>query len=107
MNKGKLLTGIAVILGGAVASVVVWVWAVFQLWNWFLVPLGAPSIDIWHTAGILAFLTVVNTGLAGTEKREDASSDKGLSYWAAPWVGRIVGYLLILAFGYWVRYMGG
>ena len=27
-------------------------WAVMTLWAWFVVPLGAPALTIWHAVGV-------------------------------------------------------
>jgi hypothetical protein len=34
-------------------------------WNWFAVPLGAPSATVWHTAGILALRFTYGSALKG------------------------------------------
>ena len=34
-----------------------------QLWGWFILPLGAPQIDMWHACGVATFTSyLLNNG---------------------------------------------
>jgi len=33
--------------------------AIQNLWNWFILPLGLPSISFWHALGIYAFANIL------------------------------------------------
>tara|TARA_Y100001972_G_scaffold109594_1_gene140603 strand:+ start:126 stop:437 length:312 start_codon:yes stop_codon:yes gene_type:complete len=42
-------------------SVVLKICAVWLYWLWFLVPLGAPVISVWHAAGVLSLVRLFAT----------------------------------------------
>lgn len=58
-------------LGGIVAlfsMLTLWAVDLFLLtlyWNWFAVPLGAPTATVWHTAGILLLRLTYMASLKG------------------------------------------
>jgi hypothetical protein len=56
-------------------------WALWQLWQWFVVPLGAPPIGYWHACGIDLMIGMV---LAMSLPRPpDEESGKTIGYAAA------------------------
>jgi len=50
-------------------------WAVSILWNWFIVPLGACSITLWHGAGI-ALLIGYLTYQVDLKRQKSEEKDK-------------------------------
>ncbi|MEN6549980.1 MAG: hypothetical protein ABFE07_28385 [Armatimonadia bacterium] len=55
-----LLLAPSMLLGG---------WILRTMWGWFIVPLGAPAISLWHAMGL--FLTVrLFVGMATKERKE-------------------------------------
>jgi len=34
-------------------------WVLFTMWNWFIVPLGAPHISLFHVLGISVIINVL------------------------------------------------
>lgn len=34
-------------------------WALMTLWGWFVVPLGAPAVTLWHMAGVSLLLSAM------------------------------------------------
>lgn len=57
--KDKAMALVLVALGGALAFLLLLLWAAFWsgltvsvLWGWFLVPLGLPIIGLWHAYGL-------------------------------------------------------
>lgn len=45
------------------------------LWSWFIVPLGAPAIGLWHAGGIALFVTSL-LGSRGLEMKAEDKRDK-------------------------------
>ena len=34
---------------------------IFQYWNWFAIPLGAPIVSFWHVVGFSSLVSVITT----------------------------------------------
>lgn len=77
-NKDKALGMTVAALGSMAAILLLILWAGFWsgltvsvLWGWFIVPLGAPAIGLWHAYG-LALIWSAFSGL-GRKGRDDNS----------------------------------
>lgn len=85
-----------VMCGSLGVSFVLWGWAGSVLWGWFVVPLGAVEISLWHAAGLRAMLSLV-TG----RKRADADERDSLTVALEGFGAAVLVPLLALGFG-WV-----
>ncbi len=60
----------------------------WDLWRWFMLPLGAPELaSVWHAAGLVVTQQLITTRVAAT-------SDKRLKGWKTP--------VLSMIFSVWV-----
>lgn len=59
----------------AAAATIIYGWLLSTLWNWFLVPLGAPVITIAHACGIWLIVSVV-TAKEPTHTDDRHASDR-------------------------------
>ncbi len=57
----------------AVPAVYTGGWAVATLWQWFIVPLGAASLGVWHAAGLHVLVSTL------TLRSNAATKDIGMS----------------------------
>lgn len=60
-------------------------WAFSTLWRWFLVPLGAPNVPLFHAMGLDLAVSVLFIGLVGKQstktKTEDEQFDDAVWLW--------------------------
>lgn len=69
-------------------------WILSVLWSWFVVPLGAAGIDMWHAAGFAAIVTLL------THRSESEESEDTSKLWGRLIAAAVVLPLLMLAFGW-------
>lgn len=64
---------LARLIGLLVAPVVIAIrgWALSLLWGWFMVPLGAPSLSVWHASGLVVLLWICLRQPPDLQKRDD------------------------------------
>ena len=48
-------------------------WAIWCLWAWFVVPLGAPELAFWNASGLAVLIMMLNS--KGQPKRDDRETD--------------------------------
>jgi hypothetical protein len=58
---GALVIGTPIIMGIILAGITWRAWWLYPAWAWFIVPLGAPSINFWHFAALLLLLDTMKT----------------------------------------------
>lgn len=63
------------------------------LWLWFIVPLGAPAINIWHMWGLFTFKGILLSGHALQDYKDKTLEAVGTLTFA-PLIALIVGYLI-------------
>ena len=89
MNK---FNQFCVVLVTLALSVAVNGFVVSTMWNWFIVPLGAPSIGFWLAAGISLLISLFTTSQSD---ENDIEFSKAIAHgWAT-----LVARFLVLGFG--------
>ena len=79
--------------------VVLRAWTLSWLWWWFVVPLGVPMLNVWHTYGLavlLSFATTPVTALSGIQrdKSKEAQMRQVVAPVLAPPLALGLGFLL-------------
>lgn len=70
--------------------------ALWKMWEWFVAPLGAPTITYWHALGLYTIVLLLTARLSRTTL--DASLDLG-DYFKAQFVKLyVIGMLLGIAY---------
>lgn len=72
----------------AIACLFLGALVVQDIYTWFVVPLGAPTLNYWHVFGLLNFKALMVYGLM--KKEEDNSSEQALA--------KLLSYLIFLLF---------
>jgi len=87
---------IAVTVFGVILLEAMWqVWFVKDLYLWFVIPLGAPELSLWHLVGLLLFINMVFKSSGKFHKDEDIDSGKMImvAVLAPPIVWMIAGFV--------------
>lgn len=99
----KVVAGIVVGIGAAVGIFgllvveLLWqVWFLKDVYAWFLLPLGAPALSVWHMGGILILFSMLKTHKA----YENHTADIGKSI-SMTFLGPVLAWL----FGMFVHHM--
>ena len=73
--------------------------AILLLWTWFIVPLGCPSITIFHAFGMGLFATLLCHQYADITNKEDKQGDIISYLLSKPLVCIAIGYFVHLLMG--------
>ena len=93
------LIGIPVLAAGMIAiAALVGAWVAFvlsKLYNWFVVPLGAPAANWWHIWGLFLMVNLLTLGRTAEESDAKKSLSRG--------IGRIIGAAFVLLIGWLIH----
>lgn len=66
MDNDENQKNLLIVLGAPIAIVLLWLlflplgllnaWAVQKMYGWFLLPLGAPQLNLWHVFGFVVLI---------------------------------------------------
>jgi hypothetical protein len=90
------VAALLVMCGSLVVTFLLWGWAGSVLWAWFVVPLGAAEISMWHAAGLRVLVSLVTS-----RKRGDGAERDNLTAALEGFAAAVLIPLLALGFG-WV-----
>lgn len=86
------LAGVAVGMGIVALHAISLVW----LWHWFITPLGAPTIGVFHALGLTAMLGLVKTMPIKNKESLEEKTYKLAYLTALPLSALLMGYVLQL-----------
>lgn len=97
---GLALLGIPVLFFVTIASIVVvgalTAWVVYQMYTWFVVPLGAPGLNFWHIWGLFLLWGIL-------KYRAGKSNKDGFKETFTQVTGQVVGVLVVLLVGWLIK----
>lgn len=69
-------------------------YAMFYLWQWFVVPMGVEQISMAHTYGLAILVNLLTT--RGEMKQDDRPTDYGklIGHCLHPWIALLFGYII-------------
>lgn len=70
-------------------------WVAQKLYIWFVIPMGAPAINLWHVYGLILLINLL--------KSSSSSEDKSTAKHLGSILGTVVGALLILLIAFIVK----
>lgn len=79
-------------------------WAASILWGWFLVPLGAVQIGVWHAAGLIALVTMV---MPGGKTASEYLKESNEETWTDAVYAMVVAPAITLALGFVMKLFAG
>lgn len=74
-------------------------WVAQKLYIWFLLPLHAPVLNLWHIWGIIMLVNLLTANYASATTDNKSSVAKYAGYV----IGRIIGPLAVLAVAYLIK----
>lgn len=97
---GVILLGLAMVPVDYVFSG----WALFSLWTWFMVPLGAVSFGFWHAVGLSILISFAKSRAPANERTVKDALNYQYAWCFACMVSVAMGKIVHLLMG--VRFYG-
>jgi hypothetical protein len=115
INESEILSGLLILVGAVLSVLVITgstvLYAAFwealvgwQLWQWFAVPLGAPSINGWQVAGVGILLGMLRTNLS---KMPQQTEEEKKNIWLKTIFMPPLYALVYLFVGFLIAHMAG
>lgn len=68
-------------------------WILLNLWNWFIIPLGAPHITMAHALGISLVIGFMTAHYDSRTKTQSEKIEELIAVFAMPTIGLIMGWI--------------
>lgn len=78
---GAIVIAAPFILAISILAILWRAWWLYPAWGWFLVPIGAPQISLWHFMALMFILATIThqSNTKKDERKEDWSSLLGVA----------------------------
>jgi hypothetical protein len=70
--------------------------SIMMLWNWFVVPLGVVSINIFHALGLSTLALMLTYRYSINKDDRDNDNSKMITVFLIPWTSLLFGYVVHL-----------